>query len=231
MNIKKITLSVALLFGACSMSFADGTKEEPEIDYKYRFGVDFQIKLAKGLKLDLEPEFRFNEGFDKLLLNAGVSYKTFGCIYWGATYRFELDRGDSVSSTGSMNGFGTTSYEKDVYHRYALDVTYKEKFGRFTPSFRVRYNNFTDNEITDKAFMRYRAKVDYDIRKSRFTPYVAIELFQELGENLLYKTRYATGFDLKTGKKSTLCLDYKFDLFALEYKNANIFSVGYKFKF
>lgn len=231
MSMKKFLMSLALLLGVVSSALAEGVKGDPEVLYKYRFGVDFQIKLAKGLKLNVEPEFRFNDGYDKLLLNAGVSYKTFGCIYWGATYRLDVDRVESASSSSTMSAFGSGNYDSQIYHRYAFDVTYKDKFGRFTPSFRVRYNNFADDEVTDKEFMRYRAKVNYDIRKSKITPHVAVEFYQELGDNMLYKSRFATGFDLKTGKNSNIGLDYKFDLFALEYKNANIFSVGYKYKF
>lgn len=233
MNIKRIILIPLLILGAVVTAFADGTKDDVEVLYKYRFGVDFQIKLAKGLKLDLEPEFRFCDGYDKLLLNGGLTYKTFGCIYWGATYRLDVDRVESSSSSSQSmySGFGTNNYDSEVSHRYAFDVTYKDKFGRFTPSFRLRYNNFADDDIDDKEYIRYRAKVDYDIPKCKITPHVAIEAYQELDENMLYKMRYSTGFDLKTGKKSSLSLDYKFDFFTLKYKNANIFSAGYKFKF
>ncbi len=234
MNMRSKLLLLLLLFGAIIPIFADGTKDDVEVLYKYRFGVNAQIKLTKGLKLNLEPEFRFNDGYDKLLLNGGLTYKTFGCIYWGATYRLDVDREDSSSSSSMYDGysgfFGSSDHESQIYHRFAFDVTYKEKFGRFTPSFRLRYNNFTDDDIDDKAFMRYRAKVDYNIRKCKFTPHLAMEAYQEMGDNKLYKTRFATGVELKTSKKSALSFDYKFDLFALEYKNANIFSFGYKFK-
>ncbi|MFR9503258.1 MAG: DUF2490 domain-containing protein [Rikenellaceae bacterium] len=207
-------------------AFADGTKDDVEVLYKYHFGVDLQYKLAKGLKINLEPEFRFNDGYDKFLLSGGVTYKTFDCIYLGATYRIIVDRQESSSS---INGFGL--YDSETYHRYAFDVTYKDKFGRFTPSLRVRYNNYSDDEIDDKEFLRYRAKVEYDIRKCKITPFISAEGYQSLDEDLLYKMRYATGFDLKTGKSSALSFDYAFDFFTLEYKNANIFSVGYKYKF
>ncbi len=233
MNIKRVLLPLTLLLACATHSAsADGTKDDIEVLHKYRFGVNAQIKLAKGLKLNLEPEFRFNDGYDKLLLNGGVTYKSFGCIYWGATYRLDVDRKESSDSSNALSTgmFSSPDYESEIYHRFAFDVTYKEKFGRFTPSFRLRYNNFTDDDIDDKAFMRYRAKVEYNIRKCKFTPYAAIEAYQQMGENILYKTRYATGVELKTSKKSSLAFDYKFDLFALEYKNANIFSLGYKFK-
>ncbi len=232
--MKRVILTIMLLFGVMIPTFADGTKGDVEALYKYRLGLDFQIKLLKGLKLDLEPEFRFRdgEGYDKLLLNAGLTYKTFGCIYWGATYRLEVDREESDSSYISNSMFSSygSNYNHEVYSRFAFDVTYKEEFGRFTPSFRFRYNNFADDEVTDKAFLRYRAKVEYNIRKSKFTPYLSTEAYQDLGENQLYKMRYATGFDLKLSKSTSLGVDYKFDFFIREYKNANIFSAGFKFK-
>lgn len=232
MKVQRALLSLLFIFGMVASTFAKGTKDDVEVKYKYQFGADFQIKLTKGLKLNLEPEFRFNDGYDKLLLNGGLTYKTFGCIYWGATYRLEIDRVESSTSSTISSGWGSTNnYESDIYHRYAFDVTYKDKFGRLTPSFRLRYNNFADEDVDDKEFIRYRAKVEYDIRKSKITPFVSVEAYQEMDENMLYKMRYSTGFDLKVSKRSALSFDYKFDFFTLEYKNANIFSVGYKHKF
>ncbi|MFI3317399.1 MAG: DUF2490 domain-containing protein [Rikenellaceae bacterium] len=234
MNIKKLILLPAMLFALCSPAFADGIEGDPEVVYKYQFGADFQVKLMKGLKLNIEPEFRFCEGYDKFNLNGGLSYKTFGCLYFGAAYRIIIDRVESESSsTNNMmySGFGANNYDSEYYHRYAFDVTYKEKFGRFTPSFRLQYSNYTDDEVDDKEYLRYRAKVEYDIKKCKITPFVAAEAFQELDENLLYKMRYVTGFDLKTGKQSSLSFAYKFEYFTLKYKNTNIFSLGYKYKF
>ncbi|MFR9649235.1 MAG: DUF2490 domain-containing protein [Rikenellaceae bacterium] len=230
MSFKRLILTAALLISSIAAAFADGTKDDVEVLYKYQFSAEVEYKIIKGLSVNFSPELRFCEGYDKLLLNAGVEYKMFGCIHLGATYRLDVDRVEGSGSSYSMSGFGN-NYDSEVSHRYAFDVTYKEKFGRFTPSFRVRYNNFTDEDIDDKEFLRYRAKVDYNIRKCKITPYLSVEAYQDLTENLLYKMRYATGFDFDMNKKSAISLDYKFDFYCLEYKNANIFSVGYKYKF
>ncbi|MFI3320423.1 MAG: DUF2490 domain-containing protein [Rikenellaceae bacterium] len=226
--MRRIILTMMLLLGSLVSLWAEGTKDDVEVVNKYQVAMDFQIKLMKGLKLNIEPELRFEDGYDKFHLNGGITYKSFGCIYWGATYRIVVDRVESTSSTTSF--MSSDEYDSDIYHRYAFDVTYKDKFKRFTPSFRVRYNNFSDDDVDNKAFMRYRAKVDYDIKKCKFTPFVSVEGYQRLEDNLLYKMRYSTGFDLKTGEKSSLALDYKFDFYCLKYKNANIFSLGYKIK-
>lgn len=232
MNMKKAILLTLLFVCVSVSSYADGVKGDPEVQYKYRFGLDFQIKLAKGLKLNLAPELRFNDGYDNLQLDGSLSYKVYDKIYLGATYRLVIDRVEgSGATTYSAYGFSSNNYDSEVYHRYGFDVSYKDKFGRFYPSLRVRYNNFTDEDIDDKSFLRYRAKVEYDIRKCKITPFVSAEAFQQMHENLLYKMRYSAGFDLKTGKSSSLSFDYKFDYFTLEYKNANIFSAGYKYRF
>ncbi len=220
-----------MMLGGVSELRADGTRDDVESLYKYRLGVTMQIPIVKGLKLNLEPEFRFFEGYDKMMLNGGLRYKTFGCLYFGATYRLEIDRVEGSGDTQSYYGFGENKYDSELFHRYAFDVTYKDKFGRFTPSFRVRYNNFADEEITSKEYLRYRAKVEYNIKKCRFTPSVGVEAFQEMEDRMLYKMRYSAGWDYKLSKVSSLGIDYKFDLFALEYKNAHIFSVGYRCKF
>ncbi len=231
MNIKKIVISTLLLFGSATTLFAEGTEGDPETLYKYQVGVDFQVKLTKGLKLNIEPELRYYNGYDKFHLNGGLTYKTFGCIYWGATYRLVVDREESTSSNMISSGWGMNNYESETYHYYAFDVAYKDKFGRFTPSFRVRYNNFMDEEINDEAQLRYRAKVEYNIRKCKISPFVSAEAFHTLDESQIYKMRYVAGFDITTSKKASLSFEYKFDYFLWKYKNAHIFSAGYKYKF
>ncbi len=234
MNIKKIILLPLLLAGFSLSAFAEGEKGDPEVLYKYQFGLDLEFKLAKGLKLEVGPELRYNEGFDKFLLNGGLSYKIIDNLSVGASYRLVVDRGESTSTTtlNSFGGFsGGNSYDYDTYHRFAFDLTYKDKIGRFTPSARVRYNNYSDDDSGNEAYMRYRAKVEYDIRKCIITPFLYAEAFQQTEGGALYKMRYSTGFDLKTGKNSALEFGYKFDYFLLKYKNANIFSLGFKQKF
>ncbi len=200
---------------------------EVENNYKYRVGANFDIKLIDNLKLDVGTQLRYADGYDMFVLDGGLSYKTFGCITWGASYRIMVDRLDSYT----YNAFGGYSYDKESFHRYAFDVTYKDKFGRFTPSFRVRYNNYTDDGYEDEAYLRYRAQVEYNIPKCKLTPSIGVEAYQEMEENMLYKTRYTADLEYKFTKKSAIALNYKLDFFALKYKNNHIFSIDYKYKF
>ncbi len=227
MNIKKLLLLPLLLLGITTAAYAGGgTKDDIENLYKYRVGANFDIKLLKGLSLDISPELRYEEGFDRFMLNGGLSYKTFGCIYWGASYRMELWREEASNSSG----FGT-SYDLKGDYRYAFDVTYKDRFGRFTPSVRVRYLDYSDEDITDEAAMRYRAKVAYDIPKCKFTPSISVEMMQELEDNMLYKMRYCAEGSYEFSKHSSVSLEYKLDYFLLKYRNTHIFSASYNYKF
>ncbi len=213
MSIKRLILLPIFIFGAIATTLASGVKGNPETLYKYRFNANIQVKLVKGLKLNVEPELRLNDGYEMFLINGRLKHKTFNCIYWGATYRFAMD------------------YESEIYHRYAFDVTYKDDFGRFTPSFKLRYNNYADENNDDKGYLRYRAKVEYDINNCKLTPFLAIEAYHQVAESQLHKMRYATGVEFKLNKNSSISLDYKFDMFMKKYKNTNIFSLGYKYKF
>ncbi len=226
MRIKRLSILLSLLLMMVTSSYADGTRADIEKESNWRLGTDFQIKLAKGLKLDIEPELRLNDGLDSFLLNGGLSLRTFGFIYWGASYRLVCDR----EISGTTNFSTRYEYEWDISGRYAFDVSYKDDFGRLTPSFRVRYNNYTDEDLSDEKFMRYRAKLEYNIRKCSFTPSVYTELYHGLDEGMLSKIRYAAEVEFKANKKSSLSFGYKLDYFLLKYKNKNIFSVGYKCK-
>ncbi|MFI3258638.1 MAG: DUF2490 domain-containing protein [Rikenellaceae bacterium] len=225
-RVKRVALMVALLCGVATQSaLADDTEVEKE--YQYRMGIEMDWTLAKGLKLSVSPEMRFGDGgfsFEQFQAEAGLRYKTFGFLYWGVDYRLIFRPSEDVSSYYGSNG-------PEVDSRYGFSLTAKEKFGRFTPSFRIMYSNYTDDDNDGKVFMRYKAAVKYNIRKSPISPYVAVEAYQNLEVNLLHKMRYSTGFDLKVKKDRYLSFDYKFDFYTLAYKNRNIFSVGYKVSF
>ncbi|MFI3267311.1 MAG: DUF2490 domain-containing protein [Rikenellaceae bacterium] len=214
-TILRIALIGLLFCGLKTSSFA----QEVENNYQYRFGLDMNWTLLKGLKVNFAPQMRFEEGFEQFQLGAGLRYKTFGFLYWGANFRLEVEPSDEYVQGA------------DKYGRYAFDVTARKKYGDFTPSLRMMYSNYTNADITDSEYFRYRAMVKYDIPKCPITPYVSAEAFQELAENMLYKMRYTAGFDFKVKKGRYLNFNYKLDYFILDYKNRHIFDIGYKFDF
>ncbi len=220
-NVKRFTLRVAafvvLLLAVYTPSVS---AQEIDWDSEIRTGIDLDWGLTKNLSLNVGTELRLDKRFalDDFLVGAGLSYKTFGFLTWGAEYRLEIESGENTASS-------------EKHHRYAFDATAQKKFDRFTPSLRVMYSNYGDEEMAGNEYLRYRAKVKYNIRKCALTPYVSVEAFQELEEGMLKKMRYTAGVDYKFENGNSVIFDYKFDFFNLEYKNRNIFDISYKIRF
>ena len=192
--------------------------QDVENDFQTRTSATFSYKPVKNIKLYLTPELRFDNNFslDEYLIESEVAYKPINFLSLGASYRF----------------IGNTRESKDTeyLHRYALSATLEKEFNRFEPAFRICYSNYADDE-SDSEFMRYKASVKYDIPKSKITPFVGAEAFQQLTDSELYKMRYTVGMNYKLFKKNYLGLSYKLDYYLNEYKNRHILSVGYKIKF
>lgn len=213
-NFKRIGIVAILLL----LNFI-ASAQNVENEYQIRSYGEFRFEPIENLKLNVIPEIRLDEKFsvDEYLLEGEAEYDLFKFLSVGATYRFEINPRETKST--------------EYFHRYSFNTKLEKDFNRFESSFRLRYSNYADDEITDKSFLRYKAKLDYDIRNFKLTPSVAVEAFQDLSENNLFKMRYTAGFDYKLFKKNFLSVDYKFDYYNQQYKNRHIFSVGYKIKF
>jgi len=217
-NTVKIICSysfIALLIFAGKTS----TAQEIENNYQTRTSVELSFEPIKKLKLNFIPELRFDENLalDKYLFEGEAVYKPLKFLSLGATYRFG----------GNLRDNKDTEY----FNRFAFNATAKKEFNRFESAFRLRYTNDADDEVNNEEFLRYKASLDYNIRKSKITPFVGVEAFQRLSDAELYKMRYMAGVDYKLFKKNYLGVSYKLDYYQKEYKNRHIFSVAYKIKF
>lgn len=137
-------------------------------------------------------------------------------------------------------------------HRVYASLTGKVKLGRFELSLRERYQfthrlgkwvpKFASDGVTpkddewitikDKHILRSRLACDYNIRKSRFTPFATVELYDNLGENFaIEKVRYTVGSEFKINKKNRVELFYRF-IQGVETgaDNSHVIGVGYSFK-
>ncbi len=193
--------------------------QDVENEMSYRTALQLNYEISKDLKLSFEPQVRFDNdlSIDKSLLEFGLEYEIFDILYWGADYRLII----------SPQEDDPTEY----YNRIAFGLTAKKKFGRFSPSLRLQYSNYADDEVSDKEFLRYKAGVKYNIPKCKITPFVSVEAFQELADNKLYKMRYSSGLSYKIKKNNYINVSYKLDYFNLEYKNKHIIEVAYKYNF
>ncbi len=187
-------------------------------DFQTRIEAKLSLKPLDKLTVSLDPEVRFDESFQvgKYMLESGISYKPLKGLTLGGSYRFIINP--------------RTTKATEYLNRFALYTSYKKKIERFEPSLRVKYTNYTE-DLSLGEFLRYRAKLEYDIKNCKLTPLISAEAFHDLSGSQIYKMRYALGAEYKLNKKSSLQLRYMLDYYLQEYQNKHIINLGYKYKF
>ena len=187
-------------------------------EFQTRTEVKVNYKPMDKLTLSLNPEVRLDESFqvDKYMLESGISYEPVKGLSLGGSYRFIINP--------------RTTKATEYLNRFALFTSYKKKIERFEPFLRIKYTNYTEDASQGK-FLRYRAKLEYDIKGIKITPLISAEAFHDLSENQIYKMRYALGAEYKLNKKNSLGLGYMLDYYMLDYRNKHIIKLGYKYKF
>ncbi|WP_319481364.1 DUF2490 domain-containing protein [uncultured Draconibacterium sp.] len=215
----KTRLILTIVFVISILATQRTFAQETENEFQTRTKLDMSFKPVKKVKFTITPELRFEDDFslDKYLLEGILEYKASKLFTLGASYGL----------VGNVRDEKDTEY----FSRYAFSATAQKEFGRFESSLRLMYSNYADDDVDDKNFLRYRAKVKYDIPDCKITPFVAVQLFQDLDNGGLHKTRYSVGADYKLFKKNYIGIDYKFDYYNTEYLNKHIISLGYKIKF
>ena len=153
---------------------------------------------------------------DKYLLESTLSYKPLKGLELGGSYRFIINPRDEKAT--------------EYLNRFALYAKYAYKIQRWKPSLRIKYTNYTE-DISTGTFLRYRAKLNYDIKNCKITPMASVEAFQDLGDNQIYKLRYGLGARYKFNKHSSIDLGYNLDYYMQEYLNKHIIKIGYRYKF
>lgn len=209
-------------------------------------GMDFGI--AKNLDGYVEGEYRTEDGMsgtERWTAGLGLDYKLCKYLKIGASYKF-IDR--HVDSRATKKGNIVDSYWQPR-HRFSLDATGSYKFGRLKMSLRERYQythhtektvakydgddgSRKDDEVIeakDKQVLRSRLKAEYDIRKSIFTPFASVELYNSLDDGFsTVKTRYTIGTDISIAKKHKLSVFYRYvDTNDDDDVNKNVIGIGY----
>lgn len=80
--------------------------------------------------------------------------------------------------------------------------------------------------------LRSRLEAEYNIRKSRFTPFASYELYNSLSSGFSRdKSRWTVGTDYKFNKRHSLSLFYRYiDTQDDDDPSTHIIGIGYKFK-
>jgi len=192
--------------------------------------LEFSKKIFKNLKLEFNPELRLLNNFkmDAYILEGGLSYKLHKYITIAGYYRYE-DSWDYKKKTGKYKGQVKTS-------RIAFDAKSGATFRRFDCQFRLRYTNspdFDDSSDDDEAaFLRYRAKIGYNIKHCKLFPYVSSEIFHDLDAKEISKIRYTAGINYPFYKRNEVGVFYRLQDFHEAGKSSlSIIGLGYGFKF
>ena len=200
------------------------------------FELGLSKELVKNLQLEFNPELRMLEDFkmDSYILEGGFSYKLQKYLTIASYYRYE-NTWDYKNSTGAYKG-------QKYLHRLALEVKSGFDINRFDFQFRIRYTQglYANNDASD---FRYRAKVEYDIRKSKFVPYLSAEIFHDLsipditrdnisgGLKYVDKIRYTASLNYVINKNNDVGLFYRLQNNRIKEINTNIVGLSYDHDF
>ncbi|MDP3913036.1 MAG: DUF2490 domain-containing protein, partial [Bacteroidota bacterium] len=131
-------------------------------------------------------------------------------------------------------------YDWEPSNRFSFDAKSGFTLNRFDFKFRVRYTNGSDFDQTAESktsYFRYRAKIEYDTKGSKFTPFISAEAFHDLILKDFDKMRYTTGLAYAINKKNEIGLFYRLQDYiepadALTKKESiNIIGIGYSLSF
>lgn len=213
--------------------------------------AEIKVRAAKGLNLFAEGDYRTHDGLsstERWAATAGLDYKVNLYLKLTAGYTY-IHQHTETEITGKGNIIPPYWQPK---HRAYFAVTGSYNWRRFTFSLRERYQytyrteqyvpKFDDDGVTPKDdelveakhkhVLRSRLEVEYNIRKSRFTPFASCELYNSLTEGFgREKLRYTVGSAYKFNKKHALTLFYRYiDNADSDEANGHVIGVGYKFK-
>jgi len=179
------------------------------------FELELTKKIIKDLKFEFNSELRTLDDFkmDSYIFEGGLSYKVHKYLSVASFYRFE-EAWDYKRSTGAYQG-------KDSYNRLAIDLKSGYDISRFGIQGRIRYTKGLD-ALNNASEMRYRVKVDYNIKGIKLLPFASVEFFNDKsvtaeekasisgGFKDIDKIRYTGGISYELNKNNELGLYYRF---------------------
>lgn len=188
---------------------------------------DKKIRLGTGLN------FRFYDTpqLDKIFPELSVRYKVTSWLKPSVDYRYVINN-------------SITSKNLEAASRFNFNINTYFEVDRFDLDFRVRYQYKFDGTGSGGDYepdfdnaLRFKPKVKYDIKGSRFQPRMELEWFYNTNQGKegrqFTKFRFALGVDVKIDKNSELSVRYRYDY---EFNLANpwrahILSLSYLFGF
>jgi hypothetical protein len=188
-------------------------------------------KLFRKIDISLEEEFRLRDDFrtvDRFSGSLDISYKPFKYLKAGGAYNL-------IRFNHEKKGW-------EMRHRYSFYATGSYAYKHFSLSLRECFQSTyrvgvpeTRKRANPKCFMRSRLKLEYNIKKTGFEPYISAEFYKPLNDpldNRMNKIRYTSGTVYKINKQHVLELFYRYTNFMDDDTNGtNTIGAGYSFKF
>ncbi|MCB9426386.1 MAG: DUF2490 domain-containing protein [Flavobacteriales bacterium] len=232
---KSLGIQFAIIIAALIISplaKAQKTKQVQVRDLEAWGSTAIKWEATKKFSLELEEQFRLKEDAsqtDLYFTQLGVSYKINKHFDVGFSGRYITEN----DNQGKKQGY-------NHFFRYNIDVSYKHKLQRFGLKYRLRYQNKNELGVSElegdypDTRLRFMTAIDYNIKKTKWTPSVAAELFRKdrKGEPVeLDKFRLTVGMDYEFKKMGELGFFYRMerDLNATYPKTTNILGLGYKY--
>ncbi len=218
-KIKRELLVIAFLLTFC---LCTNLMMGQENEWNSWTNISLTKNINKKLSLSFSPEVRFTEQFkvDEYFFETGLEYKLFKFLNIGGNYRYIVNERETKST--------------EYFGRLALDLTGKYSLKKLEFQLRTRYcqyNDFDADEDSNDPYLRYRLKLKYNISKLKIKPSIAMELFQQLNDNEITKTRTTVGLDYKINKTQKIGVKYLIQNYLNEDYLKNILSLEYKITF
>lgn len=224
--------------------------------------ADVEKKITKKWSVEAEGELRMKDNVstvDRFSIGISTSYKLNKWLKADAGYDYLHSREEGGVTESGKYYNSTYWYPR---HRVHASLTESFKAGRFRISVRERWvytytpefnRNRLDMRTTSSTYgqvlsktlegecenvLRLKLNVEYNIRKSSFTPFVSAEAylpFTNVCFGQVTKMRYSVGTEYKLSKKQQLKVYYLFqDKTHKGYENPvdmHVFGAGYSYSF
>lgn len=181
--------------------------------------LEFRKDFLKQFAFSIVPEFRFQDQFnlDEYMIQGKLEYEPYSFLSVAGTYRL----GTEIKNKGNLN-----------YNRFAFDVQASHEIEKFEASLRTRYTNYTDSEGDEPGkYLRPRIKLEYNIKGNKITPFASYELFHNLNDQELQKSRMDLGFTRKIEKLHRIGLYYRLQDYFTDKNSIHIAGIEYRLKF
>lgn len=187
----------------------------------------YELKINKKLSFDISEQLRLlhnSSQLEQFFTEIGGAYKPFKGFEVGASYRFIAEKKSSGLS---------------LQNRWSFDAGYGIDIQRLSAQFRVRYQTKSDiksenPEDPNISHLRFRLKLDYNIKNWKFDPYVTSEFWRAVGSSSdqnFDKLRITMGTDYKlNNNKFGLFYGLERDLNKSYPKTTYLVGLSYQFK-